>query len=245
MKTNSVRFYVKALYTSSSRAHQKWRESPNTSWTQGVGPSTPAEQSPVKKGERESTRCSTGQHGTPPTQPRCAGASLQQLGHITHFRCRQSTEERGSFLGEASSNLSREHNQTSPASVANQLWVTRLFSTSCNPEAHTAHNRTAWLCCTLPCQGADQGRVDCQLCSLEEGQSVNDDLEPPSVELVHNTKVHIPHVNVGSDPPTCLSTDSRSRVLQREPPASQRPSNSTRRPVMAKGVERTATSANA
>ena len=45
MKTNSVRFCVKALCRSSSRAHQKWWESPNTSWTQGVGPSTRAEQS--------------------------------------------------------------------------------------------------------------------------------------------------------------------------------------------------------
>ena len=109
---------------------------------------------PDKKGERESTGCSTGQHGTKPTQQRCAGASLQELGHITHFRCRQSSEERGSFLGEASSNLSREHNQTSPASVANQLWATRLFSTSCN---------------TLPCQRADQGRVGLLVVLLGRG----------------------------------------------------------------------------
>ena len=64
----------------------------------------------------------------------------------------------------------REHNQPSPASVANQLWVTRLFSTSCNPEAHTAHNRTAWLALLHPpLSRADQGRVDCQLCSLGRG----------------------------------------------------------------------------
>ena len=42
--------------------------------------------------------------------------------------------------------------------------------------------------------------------------------------------------------PTCLSADSCSRILEREPSASQRPNNSTSRPMMAKDVKRTATS---
>ena len=198
---------------------------------------------PVEKGERESTRCRTGQHGTPPTQPRRAGTTLQQLRQVSHFCCGQTSEESGGFSGEASSNLSREHNKASPASVAHQLWVTRFFPSSSDLERYATQHRCSWLCCTLSGQWADQGRVDCQLRSLEKRQSVNHDLEPPRVELFHHTEVQIPHKHVGPDPPTSLPTDPRGRVLQREPPASQRPSNSTRRPVMAKGVEWTATSA--
>ena len=58
-----------------SGAH-KWQESPNTSWTQGVGPSTPAE----KKGERR-----TGQHGTPPTQPRARARPCNNSGTSRTF----------------------------------------------------------------------------------------------------------------------------------------------------------------
>ena len=163
----SVRFHVKStlneLLTGSqevARISQHLVDGRNR-------PSTPAEQSPDKNGEeRESTRCNTGQHGTPSTQPRCAGASLQQLGHITHFRCRQTQPKepclrRQPTLGNAS-----------------------LFDVLQPGSTHRSQPH----CVALLHPPLSTGRPgSCRLCSLEEGQSVNDDLEPPSVELVHNT----------------------------------------------------------
>ena len=81
-------------------------------------------------------------------------------------------------------------------------------------------------------------------CSLEEEQPVIHDIKPACVKLVHHTKVQVSDEDICSHPPTSLSADSCSRVLEREPSASQRPGNSKGPPIMAKDVERTATPAS-
>ena len=73
----------------------------------------------------------------------------------------------------------------------------------------------------LPSQGADKCRVHCQLRSLEEEKSVHHDLEPSCIELVHHPKIQVSDEDVGSHPPTCLSTDSCSRILLSVPTSQQ------------------------
>ena len=174
----------------------------------------------VEKGERESTRCNTGQHGTPPTQPRCVGASATTRAR--HVRCSQTSEERGSFLGEASSDLTREHNQTSPASVANQFWKRvsfgRLATRRHTPPTTALRDFAAPLVkgqtrvVSVACAGAvRQPRPRASWCRTGSQH-----------------KVHIPHVNVGSlhlpldrfslprspeEPPASSNEDARLRPI--------------------------------
>ena len=152
MKTNSVRFCVKALYRSSSRAHQKWRESPNTSWTQGVGPSTPAEQSLSR---RKSAKARAAAQANMEPHRRNHAARARPCNNSGTSRTFAAANPRRK---EAVSSEKRP--PTSPASTTKRAQP---------PSPTNSGWRHAWLCCTLPCQGADQGRVDCQLCSLKRG----------------------------------------------------------------------------
>ena len=63
-------------------------------------------------------------------------------------------------------------------------------------------------------------------------KSIHHDLEPSCIELVHHSKIQVLDEDVSSHRSTFLSADSCSRILEREPSASQRPNNSTGRPMI-------------
>ena len=142
-------------------------------------------------------------------------------------------------------------NKTTPAASRNVL--TLFFTSDGNPP--TPHAWKAWdrpptTRRALPprqlwepgpscvCQLQGVRRLLLPFVHLGRGAIRPPQLEPPCVKLVHDAEVQVSHKDIGSDPPTSLAVDSCG-VFQSPP----RPNvNSTCRPVMAKGVERTATS---
>ena len=93
-------------------------------------------------------------------------------------------------------------------------------------------------------QGTHEGGVNCELRAPEQGQTVHDNFESPLVQVDHK-QIEIENENIHSDPSACFLADLCCHVLQWKSTTTQHPSNWTRRPMMAKAVKETATSARA
>ena len=118
------------------------------------------------------------------------------------------------------------------ASIASQLWVVRLLPSSGNLEADSTRagcalllpqSRGRQLSCPQLTAPWKRGSPSTTTSSLRAYWSTTPRSRSLTMTLVRT--------------PACLSAGSCSRILEREPSASQRPNNSTGRPMMAKDVE--------
>ena len=107
--------------------------------------------------------------------------------------------------------------------LASPLWVPELFPPTCLGKGRT-------VCCgalsprspiTPDC--ADEGRVHGKLGSVEERQTVRDDLQAAFINANSRKKVKILDADVGGHPGSGFSTDPRGAALQREASSSEHP----------------------
>ena len=214
MKTNSVRFYVKALYTSSSRAHQKWREFPNTSWTEGMGPSTPVEQSLSR---RESAKA------------RAAAQANTEPHRRNHAARARPCNNSGTSRTFAAANPRR--NEAVPSEKRPQPGGTHRSQPHCVASLHPPLSRGTPGSCRLPVVLLGRGAVRQRRPRASQFRTGSQHQGP------YPARNHW----FCSDPPT----DSRSRVLHREPPASQCPATAHADLRWPRASRRTATPASA
>ena len=197
---------------------------------------------PVQKREYKSTSCGTCQALPVVATPR--ELDLAATEGLPGLLLTPKLGETGSFIGEATSNLPCKHHEASPASITPTL---SSGPPSCVQQPQGVR-RSLWLFRAEQRLPLSEGRPE--LCRLpfahpEEGQSRSTTTSSILVSDWSTTPSLAGLKDIGSDPPTGLAADSCGCVFQREPSASQRPHDSTRRLVMAKDVKRTATSANA
>ena len=86
--------------------------------------------------------------------------------------------------------------------------------------------------------------VNGELRAMEQRQPVRHHFESSLVLHTTRRQVEVTDLDVECDSASGLSTDAGCCTLQGEPPSSQHPWNRTRTPVVAKGVEGTATPAS-
>ena len=89
----SIQIAAENTVKSKLPAYKTWRKSPNTSCTDGVGPSRQTILSEKREGKRTSSR--TGQHRTSLPEPCCMHPTLQDLQHSPHFSGSQAPQEVG------------------------------------------------------------------------------------------------------------------------------------------------------
>ena len=166
-------------------AHKTWRKSPNTSCTDGVGPSTPGGQFSVKAraAEQANIELHLLSHAACALPCRICGTprTLAEARHLKKWAV--SNEKRPP--------TSPAKTTTGPPIVTNQLWVPGLLATPRNCEARTADSCCSWSGFAFSGQWANQRGVHCQLCSTKQRQQVHHDFQLPCVEEVEGAQVHV------------------------------------------------------
>ena len=199
----------------------------------------------VQQGQSIRTCSSAPEHRTPPAHQRRVSSSFEQFWHATDFRRGQTSQEMGCLVRKSSSHFSPEDNQPCSAFCPCQLWVPPLFPCAGSNQRCTIFCGTPGLRNSFPRQWAHESGVNGELRAPEQGQAINDDFESPFIHVVEHGQIEIANEDIRSDPSACFSADSCCHVLQWEPTTTQHPRNWTRRPMVAKAIKQTATSARA
>ena len=133
---------------------------------------------------------------------------------------------------------------TWPSPLACEFRVCPLLRPACVAESHTTRGCVPTRR-TITMQRRHQSGVHCELGSVPQGGTINDDLNAALIEAIERTEVQISNKSVTPHAPTCLPACLCGSSLEREPPGSQHPSPRTRCTMVAIHVKEAATLAGA
>ena len=111
-------------------------------------------------------------------------------------------------------------------------------------------NRSINLCSTrsggpVTVEWRDKRGVHGQLHPTKEGQTIRDNFQSAAVVSMRQTQIHVPHHHVHRHATSSLPANSGCCTLDRESPSAQHPCSQTRCAVVAKRIQRTATTTQA
>ena len=138
---------------------------------------------------------------------------------------------------------------TSTARTTNCALLLGLTSLRSDLLALCSFQNRSVLQCSVPPRGSiciqctHQSGVHCRLSSPSEWQTVHDDFQPPCIRHPWFWQVHVPHDHIRSYASSCLTAYHRCSALHSKPSTTQHPYSGTSCTMMAKNVEKTATSA--
>ena len=165
---------------------------PNTSPKRGIAPSAPGGTWP-RRDNVERVRNHTPQHGAPSARPRRNNLPLAE------------TRPRKNWVASAENRLpsSAPRKRARPSLPVSSVHLHSLRS-SCFLQAVPS---------TL--MGGHQGGVNSQLGASPQRESVSDDFQSPTIQVVERAKVEVAHHDVGADPGANLAANPCHHGLHR------------------------------
>ena len=127
------------------------------------------------------------------------------------------------LLRPSASSLASKDDQARATVLARQLGVSALLGAACLVESSPVSGGTVSPWCSIGSDRTDQGRVDRQLDTVEERQTICDHFEATVNQLASWQEVEVLDPDVGGHPRSNLSADACGTTLQGKLPMSERP----------------------
>ena len=239
MPTSAQLFFFerkKDKISASTTANHWCRSAPRTALNKGTSPSAPGGTRPRRDNAKEFATT----HPNMERHLRDHAAAAFPL-RMSGFRGNKTSQKLVCLSREPPPHFGCDHHEACTSPVTSQLWVLALLRSSCFVQSNTIT-----VCCMAPGgpirpDGGHQGGVDCQLGASPQRESVSDDFQSPTIQMVERTKVEVAHHDVGTDPGASLAANSCHHGLHRKATVAQDSRPRTRRPVVTTAIEWTAT----